>query len=147
MGIPFGFISYDCTRIILGMGSVNERWHYNVKLSFIGWAHMQNNLVYPNEIDEIPQVFHFWNINLMKFPIAKTMCYSRTHQVINCLRLISDANQVWVSKLKDDKSSGIKFKWEKNICRVILNDPVISLKFHICVALWCHDFHDLNVLK
>ena len=29
--------------IILGMGSANERWHYNVMSSLIGWAHTQND--------------------------------------------------------------------------------------------------------
>ena len=29
--------------IILGMGSANERWHYIVMSSLIGWAHTQND--------------------------------------------------------------------------------------------------------
>ena len=29
--------------IILGMGSANERWHYIVRSSLIGWAHTQND--------------------------------------------------------------------------------------------------------
>ena len=31
-----------CSGIILGVGSANERWRYNVMLSPIGWAHTQN---------------------------------------------------------------------------------------------------------
>ena len=31
-------------QIILGMGSANERRHYNVTSSLIGWAHTQNDL-------------------------------------------------------------------------------------------------------
>ena len=29
--------------IILGMGSANETWRYNVTSSLIGWAHTQND--------------------------------------------------------------------------------------------------------
>ena len=38
------YSSYACGGIILGMGSANERWHYNVMSSPIGWAHTQNDL-------------------------------------------------------------------------------------------------------
>ena len=33
--------------IILGMGSANERWHYIVTSSLIGWAHTQNDPFWP----------------------------------------------------------------------------------------------------
>ena len=36
--------TWNCpARMILEMGSSNERWHYNASLSLIGWAHTQND--------------------------------------------------------------------------------------------------------
>ena len=37
------FNSMHKPRIILGMGSANERRRYNVTWSLIGWAHTQND--------------------------------------------------------------------------------------------------------
>ena len=39
-----GVCNSPVSGIILGMGSANERLHYNVMLSLIGWAHIQNDL-------------------------------------------------------------------------------------------------------
>ena len=37
------FHEISVTGLILGMGSANERWHYNVTWCLTGWAHTQND--------------------------------------------------------------------------------------------------------
>ena len=59
--------SYGSPGIILCMCPTNERWHYNVKSSLIGWAHTQNDpWKSHNHIDKIATTdtyTHLWEWN------------------------------------------------------------------------------------
>ena len=63
--------------IILGMGSANEKWSYNVTRSLIGWASLQNDPwvcwlhLIGNKSSSKPMLIYFllnpWKQNLFKF--------------------------------------------------------------------------------
>ena len=77
--------------IILGMGSANERRHYIVTSSLIGWAYNQNDPVYPCQISQLSfKALRTLHTQVMIFnPCQLHWIYSKTHKNIFAFSIIS----------------------------------------------------------